>query len=98
MTTGSWLPSWVLFLSIVVVFGVVVAAAMTWALWPIQCDSTAIGSSPGEPDPNLYMCSTRVGTVTQWETAKMTAVLWGQTSGVAVIAVVAVARWFRRLR
>lgn len=72
---------------------VATSALVIWLRWPVGCDSTAIGFEPGQPDPNLHGCRTRIGTIVSLDAARVSAVLWGQTAGAIVLAAAGVAAW-----
>ena len=77
----------------VLVAAAAVAVLVIWLRWPVECDQTAIGFEPGQPDPNSHGCRTRIGTTVSIDAARVSAVLWGQAAAAAVLAAGGVAAW-----
>lgn len=90
------LPPWLLPALAILLLGLVVAAFAVWLLWPIQCDSTDIGFATGQPDPNLHMCTRRIGTIASRDNVRVSAVLWGQLIGTSVVTIGAAGIWYHR--
>jgi len=72
-----------------------VGVLVAWALWPAECGHTAIVFEPGQPDPNLHACTTRIGTIVSLDAARVSAVLWGQAAGASVLLAGSMAAWSR---
>lgn len=68
-------------------------ALVAWALWPIECGQTLVGIVPGEADPNIHACTTRIGTIVSLDAARVSAALWGEAAGAGVLLAGGLAAW-----
>ena len=90
------LPTWSGAALAVLIAGIVVSLLVIWLLWPVECVSTAIGFRPGDPDPNVRLCTRRVGSIAAQDMIRLSAVLWGQAAGAVVLVVGAAGIWWRQ--
>jgi hypothetical protein len=90
------LPTWSGAALAVLIAGVVVSLLVIWLLWPVECVSTAIGFRPGDPDPNLRMCTRRIGSIAFQDSVRLSAVLWGEATGAVVLVAGAASIWWRQ--
>ena len=74
--------------------GLTVSAVTIWLLWPVQCESTLIGFTTGQPDPNLHMCTRRIGTTISQEGARASTLFRGIAAGTTVTTVGAATIWW----
>ena len=92
------MPTWSGAVLAVLVAGVVVSLLVIWLLWPVECSSTSIGFRPGSVDPNVRLCTRRIGSIGARDTVRLSAVLWGQGTGAVVLLVGAAGIWWRQRR
>ena len=76
--------------------GIVVSLLVIWLLCPVECVSTDIGFRPGDLDPNLRMCTGRIGSIAFQDSVRLSAVLWGQAAGAVVLVAGAAGIWWRQ--
>jgi hypothetical protein len=82
----------------VIAAGAAVALATAWLLWPVLCESTDIGFAPRTPDPNIHLCTRRIGTTVGRDGVRASAVAWGVAWGAVVIALGGGLVWWRERR
>ncbi len=92
------LPTWSGAALAVLIAGVVVSLLVIWLLWPVECVSTLTGFRPGDSDPNVRLCTRRIGSIAAQDSVRLSAVLWGQGTGAVVLLVGTAGIWWRQCR